>query len=135
MNIDEIRADVARAREYAKAIFSQTDSTELVSLIDACEELVQQVEDHNTARDIQRKATLKADKMWQEATGNNDVFPDLGKLLDWLMREIEVRDLALQYACDSGEDWSQATLDTLSKGAVNQARRDIAEEAEKKTND
>ena len=34
---------------------------------------------------MQHERTLVADKLWQEATGNLDTFPDLGVLIEWLM--------------------------------------------------
>jgi len=37
---------------------------------------------------MQRKRTKRAEKMWQEATGNHNALPDLGVLFDWLMAEI-----------------------------------------------
>jgi hypothetical protein len=39
----------------------------------------------NAIFDLQRTRTQAAEKMWQEATGNQNVVPDLGKLIEWLM--------------------------------------------------
>ena len=35
--------------------------------------------------DLQDKRMRRATKMWQNAHRKHDVFPDLGRLLDWLM--------------------------------------------------
>ena len=35
--------------------------------------------------DLQHKRTLEADKLWQKAHNKPDTFPDLGKLIDWLL--------------------------------------------------
>lgn len=35
--------------------------------------------------DIQYKRMQKATKIWQQATGKCDVWPDLGELLDWFL--------------------------------------------------
>lgn len=39
--------------------------------------------------ELQHKRSLEADKLWQEATGNTHIFPDLGVLLEWLMDQIK----------------------------------------------
>ena len=35
--------------------------------------------------ELQSKRVREATKLWQEATGRHDTFPDLGDLLTWLM--------------------------------------------------
>jgi hypothetical protein len=125
MNIDQIRTDVAKVKEIEKGV------------TDGPWEYIKYNSGGNygiwTLGDDGERINSDTDGVF--VAESRTLLPALAAACDELMREIEVRDLALQYACDSGEDWSQATLDTLSKGAVNQARRDIAEEAEKKTND
>jgi len=37
--------------------------------------------------DLGHKRTLKADKAWQKEHNKPDVFPDLGTLVDWLMKK------------------------------------------------
>jgi len=41
--------------------------------------------DLETLFEMQQKRMRKATKLWQEATGKHEVFPDLGNLLDWLI--------------------------------------------------
>jgi len=42
--------------------------------------------------DLQHKRTLEADKLWQKAHNKPGVWPDLGELIQWLMKKaIQVR--------------------------------------------
>jgi len=45
---------------------------------------------------LQHKRSLEADKLWQKATGNTHVFPDLGVLLEWLMDQRKIMLTALK---------------------------------------
>ena len=48
-------------------------------------EAKQENDELNRLFDLQHNRTRKADKMWQEATGET-CLPDLGKLVEWLVR-------------------------------------------------
>ena len=52
--------------------------------------------EYNSLFKLQRKRTLEADKLWQEANKKPDVFPDLGELLAWLMRERESKNALIR---------------------------------------
>ena len=50
--------------------------------------LEMELSEHRALFQLQHRRMKKATEMWQEATGENDVQPDLGVLLDWLMEQI-----------------------------------------------
>ena len=52
-------------------------------------ELQERVNELETLFALQLKRTLEADKLWQRAHNQHDAWPDLGKLLEWLMQERE----------------------------------------------
>ena len=52
-------------------------------------EMRAEIEGHDALISMQHKRTIVADKLWQEATGYYDTFPDLGVLIEWLMAQAE----------------------------------------------
>lgn len=44
--------------------------------------------------DLQQTRMERARALWQAATGNDHTWPDLGKLLDWLLGHIDVDSVA-----------------------------------------
>lgn len=47
---------------------------------------------------LQHDRTVEADREWQEATGQHDVWPDLGELIDWLRGDRDRLRAALEHA-------------------------------------
>ena len=47
-------------------------------------ELEAEVADDDATAEMRRERTIEASREWQQATGNPDVWPDLGTLIDWL---------------------------------------------------
>jgi len=41
----------------------------------------------NALFDLQHTRTQKAEHLWRIATGNHNIVPDLGVLIDWLIRK------------------------------------------------
>ena len=46
--------------------------------------------------DAQRKRTLEADKLWQIAHNQPDTFPDLGKLIEWLLLRLKNQETVIE---------------------------------------
>ena len=57
-------------------------------------EAEEEVKELQAVFDLQQTRMGKGTKMWRIATGKNDVLPDLGDLLDWLMDQIEKAEAA-----------------------------------------
>ena len=66
---------------YEEYKSSQLDAVVKPATCENCEELKQLFE-------LEHKRMMEADKYWQEKTGRHDTFPDLGKLLKFLMDKI-----------------------------------------------
>ena len=47
-------------------------------------ELEAEVAENDEMFELQRKRTVDVSREWRQATGNPDVWPDLGTLIDWL---------------------------------------------------
>lgn len=41
--------------------------------------------------DMQHKRTTKADKAWQKSHNKPGILPDLGTLIEWLMKEAKLK--------------------------------------------
>ena len=52
-----------------------------------------EIEEHHELVRMCHKRTMEADKLWQKAHNKPDVWPDLGELIQWLMKK------ALQVRC------------------------------------
>lgn len=50
-------------------------------------ELREEVEGLQALFDLQQTRMERATAAWREATGQHDVLPDLGRLLDWLLEK------------------------------------------------
>lgn len=46
--------------------------------------------------DAQRKRTLEADKLWQIAHNQPNTFPDLGKLIEWLLLKLKNQETVIE---------------------------------------
>lgn len=69
--------------EHAKAV---------AKLIAENVKLREETQELNDLFDLQQTRMLTATKKWQEATGNPGIFPDLGRLLEWLLANMETND-------------------------------------------
>jgi len=49
--------------------------------------LISELEQLNALFDLQHTRTQKAEHLWRIATGNHNIVPDLGVLIDWLIRK------------------------------------------------
>ena len=66
-------------------------------------ELEAEVADNDAMMEIRHQRTVEADREWQQATGQHDVFPDLGALIDWLReraRQAEASEARLREALE-----------------------------------
>ena len=71
-------------------------------------ELEAEVSENDAMMEIRRKRTIEADREWQQATGQHDVFPDLGTLIDWLRdraRQAEASEARLRTALEWTCGW------------------------------
>ena len=60
--------------------------------------------------DLGHTRTVEADKLWQEAHGKPEVWPDLGELVGWLMRRYDDLQAELEMVKASARIWeTQAT--------------------------
>lgn len=80
---------IAQAREGWPAALEelvrlQKENRELKERI---QELAEENKELNMLFEMQQRRVQKAIKLWQQATGNKDVFPDLGELVEWLLNE------------------------------------------------
>lgn len=78
MDLEEFREQKRLAREI------QLD--ELCELLD---QALEDLGDYEHLVDRQHKRTLHAQKLWQAETGNT-YWPDLGKLIDWLLEKADL---------------------------------------------
>lgn len=66
---------------------------DFVGKIEALEARIQQLtidnEEYTLLFNLQHTRTREADNLWQEATGNRDMLPDLGVLIQWLLDRIK----------------------------------------------
>lgn len=78
---------------------------ELISLqgkgfLFTCEEC----EDNEKLLDLQHSRMVQADKLWQKETGNLNVLPDLGKLIEWLLEKRSVNIRGYIFSLNKTED-------------------------------
>jgi len=69
-------------------------------------ELEAEVADNDAMMEIRHQRTVEADREWQQATGQHDVFPDLGTLIDWLReraRQAEASEARLRKALEAAK--------------------------------
>lgn len=75
---------LADLREYAQECPDE-DPPYHKELIDYVDELKQDNDELNALFELQHKRTREADALWQAATGNSHIMPDLGTLIGWLL--------------------------------------------------
>lgn len=46
--------------------------------------------------DLQHKRTVEADKLWQQAHNQPDVWPDLGRLIEWLLLRLKNQETIIE---------------------------------------
>ena len=81
-----------RQAEYVENHLAIPADRPALDAVDAMEKAIREIEALRQERDQYRKSVrfqhrrmIEASKIWQQATGNHDVLPDLGDLLQFLM--------------------------------------------------
>lgn len=69
-------------------------------LVRMAHEMRAEIDYFQTLIDLQHKRTVEADKLWQVAHNQPDVLPDLGRLIEWLMKRAD--DMRCCYNCKYG---------------------------------
>jgi hypothetical protein len=64
---------------------------ECSDLVRMAHEMRAEIDYFQTLIDLQHKRTVEADKLWQQAHNQPNVWPDLGKLIEWLMKRADER--------------------------------------------
>ena len=75
-----------RIKGHGREILTNDDIDWLISELEQCRAENKELW---AVFNLQATRTKKAEKMWQEATGNPGTLPDLGVLLEWLMKSLE----------------------------------------------
>lgn len=73
---------------------------ECSDLVRMAHEMRAEIDYFQTLIDLQHKRTVEADKLWQVAHNQPDVLPDLGRLIEWLMKRAD--DMRCCYNCKYG---------------------------------
>lgn len=120
--IDRLNAELAMARQVSGVLCEKCGwamkfpgdpcRCELAAELATAKE---RIAEYESVFALQRKRMAEADKRWQNATGNHNVMPDLGKLLEWLMADAdaakaqvaELRAALRDIADDSADEWAQ----------------------------
>lgn len=68
-------------------LFWRLQSGDIQNLLD---EALEELEEKESLFELQHRRLEKAQRAWQKAHNQPDRYPDLGKLLDWLMQEAEI---------------------------------------------
>jgi hypothetical protein len=80
---------IRRTREDMRFEFPGSTISDARIILSALEAAEAKVKEYQSLFDLQHTRTLKADKLWQDAhTEECHVYPDLGKLIDWMLDEI-----------------------------------------------
>jgi len=66
---------------------SKDAEPDVLWLISELEQSRAEVKELNALFDLQHTRTQKAEHLWRIATGNHNIVPDLGVLIDWLIRK------------------------------------------------
>jgi len=93
----------------------------------AREEAEAELNEYKTLFDLQQQRMKAATRMWQQATNNYDILPDLGNLLKWLMDRIRMnhttREATLEAALKKAREETVA-----DKGKLNWQYRSLLRE-------
>lgn len=96
-DLPKLKSDIQEADEiitkhFSEQAFDRDIGYEVEKLINFAQEvnsflpeLLEEMRELNKLFDMQYDRTQMATKMWQRAN-NSDVIPDLGTLIDWLMK-------------------------------------------------
>jgi len=88
MNINDLYREWAghdHALDIERNIY---DSTQMQDFAGYCiAELRSELAEYESLIKLQRQRSVEADKLWQKAHNKPNVWPDLGKLLEWLIQK------------------------------------------------
>lgn len=88
-NIDTIREALERLKGFTYHAAGSQDSDDIKTLIAALSTIgpdaQRNIKELRDLLDLQHTSTMEADKLWQKANGK-DRLPDLGELIEWLMK-------------------------------------------------
>ncbi len=123
-----IAALQARVQELEQWVQDQsTANLETMRHVDEMQSRAMEAESHLTQRtaeleaakadrdelqsvfDLGHTRTVEADKLWQEAHGKPEVWPDLGELVGWLMRRYDDLQAELEMVKASARIWETQT--------------------------
>lgn len=93
--LDDCQAELAEAR--AEVEHWEGECSDLVRM---AHEMRAEIDYFQTLIDLQHKRTVEADKLWQVAHNQPDVLPDLGELIEWLMKRAD--DMRCCHNCKYG---------------------------------
>jgi hypothetical protein len=72
-----------------EALCPECDMAETAQMLDEITELRMELAEHDARFELCHKRTLEADKLWQQAHNQPNVWPDLGELIEWLMKRAD----------------------------------------------
>jgi regulator of replication initiation timing len=104
--LEEIAADLDKIEMLEKQLAeAQTEvdrwKGECSDLVRMAHEMRAEIDYFQTLIDLQHKRTAEADKLWQQAHNQPGVLPDLGRLIEWLMKR-RADDMRCCYNCKYG---------------------------------
>lgn len=86
---------------------------ECSDLVRKAHEMRAEIDYFQTLIDLQHKRTVEADKLWQQAHNQPDVWPDLGGLIEWLLLRLKRADRA-----DAGGPENRRVICTAKRPAL-----------------
>lgn len=76
-----------RSEIYSSTITEQEELDAINAIIAENKALKIELAEYESLIALQHRRSVKASKLWQKAHGEKNCWPDLGKLLEWLMEE------------------------------------------------
>jgi predicted nucleic acid-binding Zn-ribbon protein len=113
--ITQLKAELAEAR--AEVEHWKGECSDLVRM---AHEMRAEIDYFQTLIDLQHKRTVEADKLWQQAHNQPNVWPDLGALIKWLVSEIENK----QYTITCASEENQQLKESLAEARAEIERKD-----------
>lgn len=89
--IAELERELAEAQ--AEAEHWKGECSDLVRM---AHEMRAEIDYFQTLIDLQHKRTVEANKLWQQAHNQPDVWPDLGKLVEWLLLRLKNQEAIIE---------------------------------------
>lgn len=85
---------------------------ECSDLVRMAHEMRAEIDYFQTLIDLQHKRTVEADKLWQQAHNQPNVWPDLGMLVEWLMKRADKK-----FSAENVRQHSAKLLDVMKEFA------------------